>query len=105
MSCPSQIRFLNQALQQVLASGQIAESPQQILYSGAAAGDANFQALLPDATLRTTDIRQSDRVDIVWNLEQEPPPQCVDAYDLSSARRCLSMCKNPGWLLPTWSAR
>jgi hypothetical protein len=59
MSCPSQLRFLRQALQQ---------QPGRVLYSGAAAGDAQFAPLFPGAVLHTTDIQPAPGVDIVWGF-------------------------------------
>jgi SAM-dependent methyltransferase len=66
----------------LLAADQGDQRLQRILYSGAAAGDADFQSLFPEATLHTTDIRQSERVDILWDLEQDPPAHCLGAFDL-----------------------
>lgn len=97
MSCPSQISFLRQALDQSLASGQAKQRPKSILYSGAAAGDADFKSLFPEASLQSTDIRQSERVDILWDLEQDPPANCLGAFDLFISTSVLEHVQRP-WL-------
>lgn len=95
MSCPSQISFLRQALDQSLASGQAKQRPKSILYSGAAAGDADFKSLFPEASLQSTDIRQSERVDILWDLEQDPPANCLGAFDLFISTSVLEHVQRP----------
>ena len=54
-----------------------------------------FSRSFPDAMLHTTDIRQCERVDIVWDLEQDPPAQCLGAYDLLISTSVLEHVQTP----------
>lgn len=97
MSCPSQLQFLQRALAQLAAPFGPTGGPARILYSGAAAGDAQFAPLFPGSVLHTTDMRATAGIDIVWDLQCDPPPECLGAYDVLISTSVLEHVQRP-WL-------
>ena len=96
MGCPAQFNFL------LAESKTFSRPPENIIYSGAAAGGAaagenDFSKIFPSALFHKTDIEDSERIDIQWDLELEPENHLIGKYDLFISTSVLEHVRRP-WI-------
>lgn len=94
--------FMGDAAQPIflqLALTMLDFHPKHCMYSGAAAGLAHgaYEEALGGCFITYTDITSASGVDLVWDLQKEPPIEHHDAFDLFISTSVLEHVQRP-WL-------